>query len=111
MDNSYLLLIIGSGDVIGQLKENVINFQLQDKIKFIDKIPATELRHYTSNAKLGVTIDKDTNLNYHYSLPNKYKTRTQSHHRLQLYWVVMADLNQQKKWEQQIIQMTSLKKY
>ncbi len=71
LDNNYLLLIIGSGDVIGQLKENVINFQLQDKIKIIDKIPATELRHYSSNANLGVTIDKDTNLNYHYSLPNK----------------------------------------
>lgn len=71
LDENYLLLIIGSGDVIYQLKENVIKFQLQNKVKFIDKIPASELRHYTSNSNLGVTIDKDSNMNYHFSLPNK----------------------------------------
>ncbi len=71
LDDNYLLLIIGSGDVIHQLKENTIKLQLQNKVKFIDKIPASELRHYTSNANLGVTIDKDSNMNYHFSLPNK----------------------------------------
>jgi len=71
LSDEYLLLIIGSGDVIHQLKANALKFNLKDKIKFIDKIPATELRHYTINADLGVTIDKDTNMNYHFSLPNK----------------------------------------
>ena len=66
-----MFLIIGSGDVIHQLKENTIKFQLQNKVKFIDKIPASELRHYTFNSNLGVTIDKDSNMNYHFSLPNK----------------------------------------
>ncbi len=71
LDENYLLLIIGSGDVIHQLKENAIKFQLQNKVKFIDKIPASELRQYTSNSNLGITIDKDSNMNYHFSLPNK----------------------------------------
>lgn len=71
LDDNYLLLIVGSGDVIGQLKENVIRFHMQNKVKFVDKIPALELRHYTANSNLGVTIDKDTNMNYHFSLPNK----------------------------------------
>jgi glycosyltransferase involved in cell wall biosynthesis len=71
LDENYLLLIIGSGDVIYQLKENTIKLQLQNKVKFIDKIPASELRHYTSNSNLGATIDKDSNMNYHFSLPNK----------------------------------------
>ena len=71
LDDSYLLLIIGSGDVIHQLKENVAIFQIQHKVKFIDKIPASELLHFTANASLGVTIDKDSNMNYHFSLPNK----------------------------------------
>jgi glycosyltransferase involved in cell wall biosynthesis len=71
LDESYLLLIIGSGDVIHQLKDNVVKCELQNKVKFIDKIPASELRHYTANSNLGVTIDKDSNMNYHFSLPNK----------------------------------------
>jgi glycosyltransferase involved in cell wall biosynthesis len=71
VDDSYLLLIIGSGDVIHTLKEKVIALQLQTKVRFIDKMPASELRHYTANSNIGVTIDKDTNLNYHFSLPNK----------------------------------------
>jgi len=71
LNDTYLLLIIGSGDVINQLKENVLTFQLQTKVKFIDKMPASELRHYTSHASLGISIDKDTNMNYHFSLPNK----------------------------------------
>jgi glycosyltransferase involved in cell wall biosynthesis len=71
LNDSYLLLIIGSGDVINLLKENCVKFGLKSKIKFIDKISSSELRHYTANSNLGVTIDKDTNLNYHFSLPNK----------------------------------------
>jgi glycosyltransferase involved in cell wall biosynthesis len=71
LDENYVLLIVGSGDVIQQLKQNVIEYQLQDKVIFVDKIPASELRHYTCNSDLGVTIDKDTNMNYHFSLPNK----------------------------------------
>lgn len=71
LDDEFLLLIIGSGDVIHQLKENTTKLSLQDKILFKDKMPASELRYYTANADLGVTIDKDTNLNYHFSLPNK----------------------------------------
>jgi glycosyltransferase involved in cell wall biosynthesis len=71
INDDFLLLIIGSGDVIHQLKANVVKLQLQNKVKFIDKIPAAELRQYTVNSDLGVTIDKDSNLNYHFSLPNK----------------------------------------
>ena len=71
LDDNYVLLIIGSGDVIQQLKDNTVKLGLQNKVKFIDKIPASELRHYTANSNLGVTIDKDSNMNYHFSLPNK----------------------------------------
>ena len=71
LNDDYALLIIGAGDVINDLKLNANKFQLKDKIIFIDKLPALELRQYTINSDLGVTIDKDSNLNYHFSLPNK----------------------------------------
>ncbi len=65
------LYIIGGGDVFPALKELTSEFKLDDKIEIISKIPKNELLHYTYNSDLGITIDKDTNLNYHFSLPNK----------------------------------------
>ncbi len=66
-----ILLICGSGDVIPTLQKMVIAQNLQDKVIFKAKMPFAELRHYTMNSDLGLAIDKDTNLNYHFSLPNK----------------------------------------
>ncbi len=66
-----LLLIIGSGDVIPDLKAMVKKEALHDRVWFLDKMPPEELYEYTIHAKVGVSLDKGTNLNYLYSLPNK----------------------------------------
>lgn len=65
------LLVIGSGDVFPKLKKLITELNLTHKITIIDKLPKTELLHYTYNSDLGISIDKDSNLNYHFSLPNK----------------------------------------
>lgn len=66
-----LLLIIGSGDVWEILKHKIKKLKLETKVLLIDKLSKGELMHYTFNANLGISIDKNTNLNYYYSLPNK----------------------------------------
>jgi glycosyltransferase involved in cell wall biosynthesis len=68
---NMVLLVIGSGDVIPDFKKIVIEHNLQDKIIFKNKMPFAELRQYTLNSDLGLAIDKNTNLNYQFSLPNK----------------------------------------
>ena len=66
-----ILLIAGSGDVIDSLKVRVNKENLNDKVIFKDKMLYDELIQYTANSDLGLTLDKDNNLNYRYSLPNK----------------------------------------
>jgi glycosyltransferase involved in cell wall biosynthesis len=63
-----VLLFVGAGDVIEKIqKQN----QAESKIFFIPKQPMKELIRFTRMADFGLTLDKDTNLNYKYSLPNK----------------------------------------
>jgi len=66
-----VLIIIGDGDVIGILKQMVKTQGLAHKVFFIPKQPFKRLIHYTKCADIGITLDKDTNINYRFSLPNK----------------------------------------
>lgn len=70
LSNQYLLLIIGSGDVLPALQEQARNKNMQNVV-FKPKMPYSELMQYTAACNLGISMDKDTNLNYRFSLPNK----------------------------------------
>jgi glycosyltransferase involved in cell wall biosynthesis len=67
----YLLLIVGGGDVIPDLKKIVSEKNLKDCVWFIAKQPIEILRKYTAASNLGITLDKANNINYKLSLPNK----------------------------------------
>lgn len=66
-----VFLIVGTGDVLPKLKQMVATLGLSEKVVFTGRVPFQKLMEYTAIADVGVTVDKDTNLNYRYSLPNK----------------------------------------
>jgi glycosyltransferase involved in cell wall biosynthesis len=70
LDNT-VLYIIGGGDVFNELKKLVKKLSLSDKVVILNKMPYEQLMEYTKTADLGLSLDKATNLNYEYSLPNK----------------------------------------
>jgi glycosyltransferase involved in cell wall biosynthesis len=69
--DSAILLIVGSGDVIKILKEKVEILKLNKRVLFYGKRPYAEMMAFTHHADWGISIDKDTNMNYRFSLPNK----------------------------------------
>lgn len=69
--NDVLLVIIGGGDVFEYLKKSIERINIQDKVLILGKVAYDELLAYTQIADLGLSLDKGTNLNYEYSLPNK----------------------------------------
>jgi glycosyltransferase involved in cell wall biosynthesis len=70
IENAFLF-IIGSGDIIGDLKRMARKLGLTDRIKFLPGMPWEEMMRYTRSADAGFSLDRDTNINYRFSLPNK----------------------------------------
>jgi glycosyltransferase involved in cell wall biosynthesis len=66
------LIICGDGNFMEQAKQLVKNNNLENKVFFKGKIAPAELKKYTENAWLGITLfDKDGLSNY-YSLANRF---------------------------------------
>ncbi|MBO6025767.1 MAG: glycosyltransferase [Bacteroidales bacterium] len=70
LDDCFLM-IIGGGDVLPVLKQMVENLKITDRVRFLPRMPYAKMMAYTQLAELGFVLDKDTNLNYRFCLPNK----------------------------------------
>jgi glycosyltransferase involved in cell wall biosynthesis len=70
VENS-VLIIVGGGDVIDELKAKVEKNGWQKKVLFFGKRSYAELMNFSAVSDIGVSLDKDTNINYRFSLPNK----------------------------------------
>ena len=66
-----LLYIIGGGDVFDKLRPLVGRLKLTNKVFIKSKMSYNQLMKYTQIADFGLSLDKGTNLNYEYALPNK----------------------------------------
>ena len=65
------LWIAGGGDIELELKKQVQDLKLSDKVIFLGRLTPKELKCYTLRAKVGVSLEKDMGLNYRFALPNK----------------------------------------
>jgi len=67
-----ILVIAGIGDIFETLKTFTAEHGLTDKVIFLGQVPFQDLNGYTLIADLGLSIEKDVSINYHYCLPNKF---------------------------------------
>lgn len=66
-----VLHIIGSGDITSKLKRLTKKLQLENKVKFVGRLPLERLWEFTAAADIGISLEEDLGLNYQYALPNK----------------------------------------
>jgi glycosyltransferase involved in cell wall biosynthesis len=66
------LLIIGTGDILDELKQVVRTHELDGRVIFTGQVPFEDLLPYTSMGDIGISIEKDLGVNYQNCLPNKF---------------------------------------
>jgi len=66
-----ILLLAGDGDKKDELQELVIQEDLGGKVVFLGRLSLSELHFLTPQADLGISLEEDLGLSYHFALPNK----------------------------------------
>ena len=93
---NYILVIVGTGDIIDNLEQTVLTKGLENKVKFTGKVLPKDLKHLTPNATVGLSLEEDMGLNYRYALPNKIFDYIQAE-----VPVIVSDLPEMKKLVEQ----------
>jgi len=70
IDNAVLYLA-GKGDLSGKISNLIKQLNLKDKVIMLGEISLEELKSYTVQADIGLSLEEDKGLNYRYALPNK----------------------------------------
>ncbi|HDR4737980.1 TPA: glycosyltransferase [Bacillus cereus] len=65
------LVFIGDGRIKPELQKMVLDLGLENKVKFIPKVPVNELLHYTKNAYLGFQVLNNVCFNHYSASSNK----------------------------------------
>jgi len=63
--------IAGDGDILEQIRQQISDKKLEDKVVLLGRISLEELHKYTCSADLGISLLENRGLNYYYSLPNR----------------------------------------
>ena len=72
LKSDAILVIAGVGDISQYLENLTTENGLSAKVRFTGQIPFHDLHSLTLMADLGLSIEKDVSLNYHFCLPNKF---------------------------------------
>lgn len=72
LQSKAILIIAGVGDVYPTIQQQISASGLSDKVRLLGQVPLEKLHGYTMLADIGLSIEKDVSLNYHYCLPNKF---------------------------------------
>jgi glycosyltransferase involved in cell wall biosynthesis len=71
LPEEYHLVFIGSGNLWDTLKQKRKEWQLENRVDMISKLPPEELKQYTPLAQLGFSLDGFDDINFLCNLPNK----------------------------------------
>jgi glycosyltransferase involved in cell wall biosynthesis len=69
--DSAALVLIGSGPVEEQLRQQVADAGLTERVHFLARVPFPALHEYTCSADVGLCLIKPSGSSFYYSLPNK----------------------------------------
>jgi glycosyltransferase involved in cell wall biosynthesis len=73
LPDDFALYFIGSGTVLGRLKQLVHELKLTKKVIFIDPLPYLEMMEYTRQSFLGLIFEKiEASEEHLFALPNKF---------------------------------------
>ena len=79
VNESAVLVLIGSGSEKEKLQDLCVELKLQDRIFFTGPFPHDELIKYTACAYLGLCLIRNFGKSYYYSTPNKMFEFIQAH--------------------------------